>query len=81
MIRVLESAYDTRYDIYYKPDKYVGMADSLIHFQRADDLESAIKWCNEFNDEYVQRRTSKGEKITGHFVVISENEIVYESED
>lgn len=88
MIRVLESADDTRYDIYFKADKYwryydkfVDKIGGLIHFQRgSDNLEDTIKICDDLNNEYIQKRKSKGERTNGHFVVCSSNGIEYESE-
>ena len=90
MIRVQESADDTRYDIYFKAnkywrsyDKFVDKIGGLIHFQRgSDNLEDAIKMCDELNNTYIQRRTSKGERTNGNFVVLDgfTHSIEYESE-
>ena len=84
MIKVEESYADTNYDIYFKSDKdwkkYVGMDDALIHFQSgSDNLQDAIKICDELNSEYVGRRSAKGEKTNGVFVVCSDDgDIVYD---
>lgn len=84
MIKVEESYADTNYDIYFKSNKdwkkYVGMDDALIHFQSgSDNLQDAIKICDELNNEYVGRRNEKGEKTNGVFVVCSDDgDIVYD---
>ena len=77
MIAILDETYsNTKYDIYFKADKdwnkYVGVADSLIHFQNgSNDLQDAINICDELNNDYAQRRSIKGERTNGHFIVCS----------
>lgn len=89
MIKVEESYSDDRYEIYFQVDEKVRDNDDPLGLMFWDkgtsDLDETIRICDELDNEYAQRRSSKGETPNGHFVVCSikgngynENDVVIE---